>query len=83
MRRIRSGSGPSSGGDRIIGPDSGHVNDFLLMRRERLEKLIQGCAHPRLVFSQAIVGPGKALFAEVCRQGLEGVMANDRKIKAF
>jgi ATP-dependent DNA ligase len=44
-------------------------------RRKRLEKLIQGCAHPRLVFSQGVVGPGKAFFAEICRQGLEGMMA--------
>jgi ATP-dependent DNA ligase len=43
-------------------------------RRKRLEKLIQGCAHPRLVFSQGVVGPGKAFFAEICRQGLEGMM---------
>jgi ATP-dependent DNA ligase len=44
-------------------------------RRKRLEKLIQGCTHPRLVFSQGVVGPGKAFFAEICRQGLEGMMA--------
>ena len=44
-------------------------------RRKRLEKLIQGCAHPRLVFSQGVVGSGKAFFTEICRQGLEGVMA--------
>src|SRR5216683_3760882 len=44
-------------------------------RRERLEKLMQRHAHPRLVFSQGVVGPGKAFFAEVCGQGLEGVMA--------
>ncbi len=44
-------------------------------RRKRLEKLIWRDAHPRLVFSQGVVGPGKALFAEVCRLGLEGVMA--------
>ena len=45
------------------------------MRRKRLEKLIQGCAHPRLVFSQGVVGSGKAFFAEICHQGLEGMMA--------
>jgi ATP-dependent DNA ligase len=28
-----------------------------------------------LVFSQGVVGPGKAFFAEICRQGLEGMMA--------
>jgi ATP-dependent DNA ligase len=47
----------------------------LITRRKRLEKLIQGCTHPRLVFSQGVVGPGKAFFAEICRQGLEGMMA--------
>jgi bifunctional non-homologous end joining protein LigD len=44
-------------------------------RRKRLEKLIQGCAHPRLVFSQGVVDSGKAFFAEICHQGLEGMMA--------
>ena len=47
----------------------------LVTRRERLEKLIQGCAHPRLVFSQGVVGSGRAFFAEICHQGLEGMMA--------
>jgi ATP-dependent DNA ligase len=44
-------------------------------RRKRLEKLMGRYAHPRLAFSQGVVGPGKAFFAEVCGQGLEGVMA--------
>jgi len=44
-------------------------------RRERMEKLMRRYTHPRLVFSQGVVGPGKAFFAEVCRQGLEGMMA--------
>jgi len=47
----------------------------LSMRRERLEKLVQRYPHPKLVFSQGVVGPGKAFFGEVCRLGLEGVMA--------
>ena len=47
----------------------------LSVRRERLEKLIQRYPHPRLVFSQGVVGPGKAFFAEVRRLGLEGMMA--------
>src|SRR6266446_2501021 len=47
----------------------------LSTRRKRLEKLIQECAHPRLVFSQGVVGSGKTFFAEICRQGLEGMMA--------
>jgi ATP-dependent DNA ligase len=44
-------------------------------RRERLEKLMRRNTHPRLVFSQGVIGSGKAFFAEVCRLGLEGVMA--------
>jgi bifunctional non-homologous end joining protein LigD len=47
----------------------------LSSRRERLEKLMQRYTHSRLVFSQGLVGPGKAFFAEVCRLGLEGMMA--------
>jgi ATP-dependent DNA ligase len=35
-------------------------------RRQRLEKLMRRYAYPRLVFSQGVVGPGKAFFAEVC-----------------
>jgi len=44
-------------------------------RRERLEKLMRRNTHPRLVFSQGVIGSGKAFFAEVCRLRLEGVMA--------
>jgi ATP-dependent DNA ligase len=47
----------------------------LSKRRERLEKLIRRCAPPSLVFSQGVVGSGKAFFEEVCRLGLEGMMA--------
>ena len=46
----------------------------LSTRRKRQEKLIQGCAPP-LVFSQGVVGSGKAFFAQICHQGLEGMMA--------
>ena len=44
-------------------------------RRERLEELLRRWNHPRLVLSQGILGKGQALFAEACRQGLEGIMA--------
>ena len=47
----------------------------LNVRRERLEKLMRSHSQPRLVFSQGVIGSGKAFFAEVCRFGLEGVMA--------
>src|SRR5216684_7643368 len=44
-------------------------------RRQRLETVVRACANPRLVFSQGVIGSGKAFFAEICRQGLEGMMA--------
>ena len=44
-------------------------------RRERLERFLRSWSHPRLVFSQGIVGQGRQLFAETCRQNLEGIMA--------
>ena len=44
-------------------------------RRQRLEAVIRACANSRLVFSEGIVGPGRAFFEAVCRQGLEGVVA--------
>ena len=47
----------------------------LVERRERLENLILSCGHPHLVFSAGIQGRGRALFAEACRQNLEGIMA--------
>ena len=51
------------------------LNRPLQERRERLERLLQSCSHPRLVLSQGIVGQGRMLFAETCRQNLEGIMA--------
>ena len=47
----------------------------LWARRERLERVVRACVNPRLVFSEGIVGSGRALFEAVCRQGLEGVVA--------
>ena len=47
----------------------------LLERRERLEDLVRQWSRPRLVFSQSILGKGRVLFAETCRQHLEGIMA--------
>jgi len=48
----------------------------LAERRERLEALLrQHGSHPRLVLSQGLVGQGRMLFAETCRQNLEGIMA--------
>ena len=47
----------------------------LLERRERLQELLRQWCHPRLLFSQGILGKGQALFQETCRQNLEGIMA--------
>jgi bifunctional non-homologous end joining protein LigD len=47
----------------------------LIERRERLTQLVRQVKHPRLVLSEAVVGRGKAFFAEACRQNLEGVVA--------
>ena len=49
----------------------------LLARRERLEVLVQRWNCPRLAFSQGLVGKGRALFAQVCQQGLEGIVAKN------
>ena len=47
----------------------------LRARRQRLEAVVWACANPRLVFSEGIVGSGRAFFEAVCREGLEGVVA--------
>ncbi len=47
----------------------------LRARRQRLEAVVRACANARLVFSEGIVGSGRAFFEAVCRQGLEGVVA--------
>jgi bifunctional non-homologous end joining protein LigD len=44
-------------------------------RRQRLAALLARSYGDRLVLSQGVVGMGKAYFAEVCRLGLEGVVA--------
>jgi ATP-dependent DNA ligase len=52
-----------------------HLALPLWARRQRLEKVVRACANSRLVFSEGIVGPGRAFFEVVCRKGLEGVVA--------
>ena len=44
-------------------------------RRKRLEELLARYGEPELVFSQGIVGPGRAFFEQAISQGHEGVMA--------
>ncbi len=47
----------------------------LVERRRRLRQLVLDLDRPQVVFSEGIVGPGRVLFEEVCRQGLEGLVA--------
>jgi ATP-dependent DNA ligase len=47
----------------------------LWARRQRLEAVVRACANPGLVFSEGIVGSGRAFFEAVCRKELEGVVA--------
>ncbi len=47
----------------------------LTQRRQRLEKLVARIALPNVVVSAGIVGAGRALFREICRRGLEGMVA--------
>jgi DNA ligase D-like protein (predicted ligase) len=51
------------------------MNLELAERRPRLEALLRAAAMPQLVLSDGVIGPGKAFFAEVCKRGLEGVVA--------
>jgi len=44
-------------------------------RRARLARLVERAGDPRLLYSQEVIGAGKAFFEAVCRQGLEGVVA--------
>ncbi len=44
-------------------------------RRRRLCQLVEQFDRPELALSEGIVGTGRALFAEVCRLGLEGLVA--------
>jgi bifunctional non-homologous end joining protein LigD len=47
----------------------------LVQRRAALADLLTTVADPRLVFSEGVVGPGRAFFDQVVAQGHEGVMA--------
>jgi len=51
------------------------MNNTLLERRRRLRETLASLADPRIVFSEGVIGSGTELFAQVCRLGLEGVMA--------
>jgi ATP-dependent DNA ligase len=45
------------------------------VRRKRLQETVRGEDPARLIMSEAVVGEGRALFEEVVRRDLEGVMA--------
>lgn len=47
----------------------------LLERRERLANLLAAAPCDRFALSQHVLGSGKTFFTEVCRSGLEGVVA--------
>jgi ATP-dependent DNA ligase len=44
-------------------------------RRAALQELVQRLQEPVLLFSEGVVGPGKAFFAALVAQGQEGMMA--------
>jgi ATP-dependent DNA ligase len=51
------------------------MREPLLERRRRLRETLARLADPRIVFSEGVIGTGTALFDQVSRLGLEGVMA--------
>jgi DNA ligase D-like protein (predicted ligase) len=60
----------------VLYRDSEPLLDLTLeQRREQLNRLVTAVNHPRLLFSDGVVGHGTALFEEACRQDLEGVIA--------
>lgn len=49
----------------------------LVQRRAALADLVATANDPRLLFSDGIVGPGRAFFDQVVAQGHEGIMAKE------
>jgi ATP-dependent DNA ligase len=47
----------------------------LQRRRAKLRKLLEDRGTARMVLSEGVVGEGRAFFEEICREGLEGVVA--------
>src|SRR5207244_12090445 len=47
----------------------------LRIRRELLRSLVDRLQEPRLVFSEGVIGSGRAFFDQAVHQGQEGVMA--------
>ena len=44
-------------------------------RRDRLREIVARCGDPRLVMSEGVIGSGVQYFEEVCKLGLEGMVA--------
>jgi len=47
----------------------------LHQRRAQLRDVVGALGQPQVVFSEGIVGAGRAFFCQVCAMGLEGVVA--------
>ncbi|MEZ4651513.1 MAG: hypothetical protein R3E97_22495 [Candidatus Eisenbacteria bacterium] len=56
------------GGARVMG-------ETLLQRRDRLGPIVAELAHPRALFSEGLVGPGRKLFDDAVSRELEGIVA--------
>ncbi len=75
--RARARSTPASyiTFDQLYDEFAGLVGRPLSVRREILRQTIARAAHERLVFSDGVVGPGRAFYQQVIRRNLEGVVA--------
>jgi bifunctional non-homologous end joining protein LigD len=47
----------------------------LIVRKERLQRLIQSSDTIRILFAQHVEGRGREFFKEICQRGLEGMVA--------
>ena len=54
----------------------------LVKRKARLCELVRKSCCPRLLYAQHVEGGGKELFNEICRCGLEGIVAK-RKMGVY
>lgn len=51
------------------------MDERLVDRRARLEEVVGGLAHPRVLFSDGVLGAGIAFYEQACAQELEGIVA--------
>jgi ATP-dependent DNA ligase len=58
-----------------LGKRHSHAGTSVRERRAALQELVQRLHEPVLLFSEGVVGPGKAFFAALVAQGQEGMMA--------